>query len=134
MFCRVCLLSKIASPRRYNPASTPPRSRCLTPLVGLAPQRGSVLRGLERTALAVERPINRIVGNPAYNPLYHTDTIAVFLWLIVAATGIYLSFFVQFGFDVIYHAVSKMESQLVAHVHILGHPPLLRRTRPLSLA
>ncbi len=80
------------------------------------PQRSSVLRGLERFALAVERPINRIVGNPAYNPLYHTDTIAVFLWLIVAATGIYLSFFVQFGFDVIYHAVSKMESQLVAHV------------------
>ena len=80
------------------------------------PPRGKFLRGLERLALAVERPINRLVGNPAYNPLYHTDTIAVFLWLIVGATGIYLSLFVQFGFDGIYHAISKMESQLVAHV------------------
>lgn len=84
--------------------------------VAWRPPRGKFLRGLERLALAVERPINRLVGNPAYNPLYHTDTIAVFLWLIVAATGIYLSFFVQFGFDGIYRAISKMESQLVAHV------------------
>ncbi len=80
------------------------------------PRRGAVLRGLERLALAVERPINRLIGNPALNPFYHTDTIAVYLWLIVAVTGLYLSFFVQFSFDGIYHAISKMESQLVAHV------------------
>lgn len=80
------------------------------------PQRGAPLRWLERAALAFARPINRLIGNPAFNPLYHTDTIAVYLWLIVAITGLYLSFFIQFSFDGIYHSISKMESQLVAHV------------------
>ncbi len=80
------------------------------------PRRGAPLRWLERAALAFARPINRLIGNPALNPLYHTDTIAVYLWLIVAITGLYLSFFVQFSFDGIYHSISKMESQLVAHI------------------
>jgi len=112
-----------ASPEQDCIAPTDTSATTAAPIILLEPngqpwqpQRGAVLRGLERFALTIERPINRIIGNPAYNPLYHTDTIAVFLWLVVAATGIYLSFFVQFGFDVIYHAVSKMEGQLVAHV------------------
>ena len=80
------------------------------------PQRGSLLRLLERLALWVERPINWLVGAPQLNPFYHTGTIAVFLWLLVAFTGVYLMFFYQFGFKESYLIVAEMESQLVAHV------------------
>lgn len=80
------------------------------------PQRGLLLRGLERLALLVERLVNRLVGATSLNPFYHTDTLAVFLWLVVAATGVYLTFFYQFGFEAAYLAVAKMEGQLVAHV------------------
>ncbi|MFN8597831.1 MAG: hydrogenase iron-sulfur subunit [Anaerolineae bacterium] len=102
------------------PVSTPPIG-LITPddivaATAWQPQRGKLLRVLERIALAIEHPLNRLIGNPALNPLYHTDTIAVYLWLIVAVTGLYLSFFVQFSFDGIYAAIAKMESQLVAHV------------------
>jgi ferredoxin len=80
------------------------------------PLRSALLRRLERLALTIERPVNRLVGNPQLNPFYHTDTIAVYLWLIVAITGVYLTFFVQFDFDAIYHSIAKMESQLVARI------------------
>ena len=33
-----------------------------------------------------------MIGNPALNPLYHTDTIAVYLWLIVAVTILFTAF------------------------------------------
>ncbi len=72
------------------------------------------LRWLERLALAVEDPFNRLAGSLKINIFYHTDTIAVFLWFIVALTGIYITLFYQFGFEGSYNAVAKIESQFVA--------------------
>ncbi|MBT7324322.1 MAG: 4Fe-4S dicluster domain-containing protein, partial [Anaerolineae bacterium] len=71
-------------------------------------------RWLERLALIVEQPINRITGSLKLNIFYHTDTIAVYLWFIVALTGTYITLFYQFGFEGSYNAVAKIESQFVA--------------------
>ncbi len=72
------------------------------------------LRWLERLALVVEDPFNRLAGSLKINIFYHTDTIAVFLWFIVALTGVYITLFYQFGFEGSYNAVAKIESQFVA--------------------
>ena len=72
------------------------------------------LRWLEKIALLVEQPFNRLAGSLKLNIFYHTDSIAAFLWLIVAITGIYVTFFYQFGYDGSYDAVAKIESQFVA--------------------
>ncbi|MFN8496398.1 MAG: hydrogenase iron-sulfur subunit [Anaerolineae bacterium] len=80
------------------------------------PQRSRVLRVLERAALAVETPVNRLIGAQTLNPFYHTGTIAVWLWIIVAVTGFYLTFFMQFGFDSTFAAIARMEAHPLAHV------------------
>ena len=69
----------------------------------------------ERAALFVERPFNWM-GGAFLNIFYHTDTLAVFLWLVVAFTGLYLTLFYQFGFDAAYKSVAKMETQVLAHL------------------
>ncbi len=74
-----------------------------------------ILRWLEKLALLVEQPFNRLAGSLKLNIFYHTDSIAAFLWLIVAITGVYVTFFYQFGYDGSYDAVAKIESQFVAH-------------------
>jgi ferredoxin len=79
------------------------------------PVRGRWSVALERLALAVERPINRLTS-VQLNPLYHTGTIAFFLLALVGLTGLYLFFFFQYGFDASYNAVGRMESQLIARV------------------
>ena len=79
-------------------------------------RRSAWLRRLERLALVIERPFTRLGGAPALNPFYHTGTLAVFLWLVVALTGLYLTLFYQFGFEASYHSVAKIEGQLLAHV------------------
>jgi ferredoxin len=71
---------------------------------------------LERVSLALERPLNRLVHDPRLNPLYHTGTITVFLLLVIAATGVYLTMFFQFGFAGSYRAVSNIEASLVGRV------------------
>ena len=43
----------------------------------------SGLRALERVTLKLERPVDRAVGSPRLNPLYHTGTISIFLFGIV---------------------------------------------------
>ena len=75
-----------------------------------------VLNWLERISLALERPVERVVGNPAFNPLYHTGTITTFLLLVILVTGAYLTFFYQFGFDSSYQAVAALEGNLVGRV------------------
>lgn len=70
---------------------------------------------LERIALAVENPVNR-VSALQLNPFYHTGTIAVFLLAIVGVTGAYLFFFFQYGYDASYLAVERMESQFIARI------------------
>ena len=54
-----------------------------------------------------------MVGSARLNPLYHTGTIAVFLFVVVFITGIYLTMFFQFGFEASYDAVSRIESNAV---------------------
>ncbi|MFM8322806.1 MAG: cytochrome b N-terminal domain-containing protein, partial [Chloroflexota bacterium] len=69
-----------------------------------------LLRGAERLSLALERPVGRLVGSPQFNPLYHTGTITVFLLLVVAFTGVYLTLFYPFGFEASYRAVAGVET------------------------
>lgn len=69
---------------------------------------------LEKLALIIEHPVNRLIGNYQLNPFYHTGTIAVLLLAIVGLTGIYLWLFFQFGFEESYTATVRMENQLIA--------------------
>lgn len=79
------------------------------------PDRSSWAVFLERIALLIEQPINRMTALQL-NPLYHTGTIAVLLLAIVGVTGAYLFFFFQYGYDASYLAVERMESQFIARV------------------
>ena len=79
-------------------------------------KRNSFLIWMERLALPFERVFTWLGGSASLNPFYHTGTLAVFLWLIVAFSGLYLSLFYQFGFEASYNSVTKMEGQLLAHV------------------
>jgi ferredoxin/coenzyme F420-reducing hydrogenase delta subunit/cytochrome c551/c552 len=74
------------------------------------------LNWLERLSLALEEPINKIVGQAQYNPLYHTGTITVFLLLVILFTGIYLTMFYQFGFTSSYEAVAAIEASFVGRL------------------
>jgi ferredoxin/coenzyme F420-reducing hydrogenase delta subunit len=74
------------------------------------------LNGLERVSLALEAPVNRIVGEAQFNPLYHTGTITVFLLIVILVTGVYLTMFYQFGFQVSYEAVARIEASYFGRV------------------
>lgn len=76
----------------------------------------SVIRRLESLTLKAERPVNKAVGSARLNPLYHTGTISVFLFVVIFVTGIYLTMFFQYGFEASYDAVSRLESSLVGRV------------------
>jgi len=78
-----------------------------------APQSGWA-RALERMALAVEKPVNRLIRSRQLNPFYHTGTIAVFLLIIIGLTGVYLFLFYQYGISVSYRAVSRIEGLFIA--------------------
>jgi len=69
---------------------------------------------LECIALAIEKPINSVIGNNRLNPLYHTGPIAIFLLMVIAGTGIYLFLFFHYGFDASYEAVVNFNSQFIA--------------------
>lgn len=71
-------------------------------------------RRLERLALLVERPVNRLTGAPQLNPFYHTGPIAVLLLGVVALTGFYLFLFFQYGFEASYTAVARLDAQPIA--------------------
>lgn len=81
----------------------------------------SSLRALESLTLKVERPVDKAVGSPRLNPLYHTGTISVFLFGIVLLTGIYLTAFFQYGFEASYESVAQMEenplNRMVRAIH-----------------
>lgn len=76
--------------------------------------RWSIL--LEKAALALEQPVNRLIGTSQLNPLYYTGPIATFLLGIVGLTGLYLFLFFQYGFDASYNAVANMEAQFIARL------------------
>ncbi len=70
---------------------------------------------LERISLAFERPIDRLT-QPQFNPLYHTGTITLFLLIVIAITGVYLTMFYQFGFSQSYTAVARIEMSPVGRI------------------
>lgn len=71
------------------------------------------LNGLEKVSLFIEKPLSKVFQKPVFNPLYHTGTITSFLLLVILATGVYLTFFYQFGFDSSYLAVLNIEANFV---------------------
>lgn len=72
---------------------------------------------LERLALAIEHPVNRLIGNTQLNPFYHTGTIAVFLLGVVAVTGFYIFLFYQYGFEASHYAVmTRIETPFIARL------------------
>jgi ferredoxin len=76
----------------------------------------SGLRFLERWTLKAERPVGKAVGTPRLNPLYHTGTISVFLFVVVFFTGVYLTAFYQYGFTDSYKAITAIEANLVGRL------------------
>ena len=81
----------------------------------------SFLLQLERVTIRAEQPVNKAVGLARLNPLYHTGTIAVFLFVVVFITGIYLTMFFQFGFEASYDAVSRLENSAVGRFMRAAH-------------
>lgn len=79
-------------------------------LEGWLPRRTPLERGLERLALALEAPLQRLITAPHLNPLYYSGTLSVLLLGLVAATGAYLFFFYGYGFEESYRAVAVVES------------------------
>jgi len=67
------------------------------------------LRWVERLALAVKEPLARTIGSAQLNPLYHSDTIAFFLLIVVALTGVYVWLFYEYGFDVSYVSLENVD-------------------------
>ncbi len=81
----------------------------------------SGLRVLEKLTLRAERPVGKAVGSPRLNPLYHTGTITVYLFVIVFLTGIYLTAFFQYGFEDSYLAVEGIEANFVGRLVRAAH-------------
>ena len=88
-----------------------------------------LLHSLERLALWFEALANKLVGNLQLNPLYHTDTLAFFLLIVVGVSGLYLVVFYQFGYGASYESVAKMSrfplSRLMRGVHRYGSAALM---------
>ncbi len=70
----------------------------------------------ERISLAFEKPLNWLINDPRFNPLYHTGTITIFLLIVILLTGIYLTMFYPFGFTFSYLAVSKIEANFIGRI------------------
>ena len=67
---------------------------------------------IEKIALAVESLCNKLTGAQTLNPFYHTGTISVFLLILVALTGLYLTVFYiapGLGTDHAYEAVAALD-------------------------
>ena len=75
-----------------------------------------LLNAFESISLRLEGPINWLIHDPRFNPLYHTGTITIFLLLVILLTGIYLTLFYPFGFTFSYLAVSKIEANFVGRI------------------
>ena len=75
-----------------------------------------LLNFFESISLRLEAPINWLIHDPRFNPLYHTGTITIFLLVVILLTGIYLTMFYPFGFSLSYLAVFKMEANAVSRI------------------
>ena len=67
------------------------------------------MRQVERIALSVKEPLARAIKNPHLNPFYYSDTIAFFMLIVVALTGVYIWLFYEYGFDVSYQSIERMD-------------------------
>ncbi|MEN8235600.1 MAG: hydrogenase iron-sulfur subunit [Actinomycetota bacterium] len=81
----------------------------------------SFLRRLERLTIRSEQPVNKVVGSARFNPLYHTGTISIFLFVVISLTGVYLTMFFQYGFEASYVAVDRLEASLVGRFVRAAH-------------
>jgi ferredoxin/coenzyme F420-reducing hydrogenase delta subunit/cytochrome c2 len=70
----------------------------------------------EGISLRFEAPINWLINDPRFNPLYHTGTITIFLLVVILLTGIYLTMFYPFGFTISYEAVTKIEANFIGRI------------------
>ena len=75
-----------------------------------------LLNAFESISLRLEAPINWLIHDPRFNPLYHTGTITIFLLVVILFTGIYLTMFYPFGFTFSYLAVSKIEANFTGRI------------------
>lgn len=75
-----------------------------------------LLNVFENISLRLEVPINWLIHDPRFNPLYHTGTITIFLLVVILLTGIYLTMFYPFGFTFSYRAVSDIEANLIGRI------------------
>jgi hypothetical protein len=76
---------------------------------------------LERLTLRAERPVEAVVGRSQFNPLHWTGPISVFLFIVVFATGLYLTMFYRFGFEASYASVRDVEASLAGRFVRAGH-------------
>ncbi len=67
------------------------------------------LRSLEKTWVRLNALIDRLV-KADFNPLYHLDTLTIFLLIVLIVTGIYLTIFYRPGADVAYATVQAISS------------------------
>ncbi|MBL0346349.1 4Fe-4S dicluster domain-containing protein [Candidatus Villigracilis affinis] len=75
-----------------------------------------LLNFFENISLRLEAPVNWLINDPRFNPLYHTGTITIFLLVVILLTGIYLTMFYPFGFTFSYLAVSKIEANFIGRI------------------
>ncbi|MDD2923247.1 MAG: cytochrome b N-terminal domain-containing protein, partial [Anaerolineales bacterium] len=75
-----------------------------------------VLTFFENISLRFEQPLNWLINDPRFNPLYHTGTITIFLLFVILFTGLYLTMFYPFGFTLSYRAVTNIEANLVGRI------------------
>ncbi|MBI5823643.1 MAG: hydrogenase iron-sulfur subunit [Chloroflexi bacterium] len=75
-----------------------------------------LLNAFESISLRLEAPVNWLIQDPRFNPLYHTGTITIFLLVVILLTGIYLTMFYPFGFAISYQAVSEIEANFIGRI------------------
>ena len=73
-------------------------------------------RALDRTLVRLDEALSRAGLSSGVHPFRHADTLAVFLWLVVGVSGLFVTLFYQFDFDGSYRAVARMEGQFVARI------------------
>ncbi len=80
-----------------------------------------VLTTLDHATAAVETPVTAASRPGGRNPLHHTGPIAVFLFVVAFATGVYVTMFFRFGFDASYAAVEQLEASVAGRFVRAAH-------------
>lgn len=80
-----------------------------------------VLTALDRANAVAETPVAAATRAAGLNPLHHTGPIAVFLFIVAFATGVYVTMFFRFGFDASYTAVEQLEASVAGRFMRAAH-------------